>query len=51
MNLGETDKGIGDTISALSGAVEKKVGDADKGAWGVGKRVSDKATHFLNRDI
>lgn len=47
VNPEQADKGVGDTAFALFGAVKKRVGDANKDPWGVGKRVGDKVMHFL----
>ena len=51
INLKEADKSVRDTISALSGAIKKGVGDANKGAQRVRKGVSDKATYFFGRNV
>ena len=51
MNPGEADKCVGDTTSAFSDTIRKKVGDADKSTWKVGKGVGNKAIHSFGRDV
>lgn len=51
LNPKEADKDVGDTSSTFSGIIRKGVGDTNKGAWEIGKRVDDKATHFFSRDV
>lgn len=51
LNPKKVDKDVGDTSSAFSSIIRKGIGNTNKGAWEIGKRVGDKATHFFSRDI
>lgn len=51
VNPGEVDNSVGDATSALSGAIGKGIGNANKITWEVEKRVSDKITYFLGRNV